>query len=104
VAASCGRLGKLPNWGEYMLRLFAVLALAVALALPWVAPTPVQAGGGGGVCPPNYGLTTVDSYQNHPLRRSAARADKDDDGYVCFKFGGPGPQLVDDNGFEPYPN
>ena len=80
MVASCARLGHLRNRGEYMLRLLAILALAVALALPWGAPSPAEAGNGGSsVCPPNYTLVSVESYQNHPLRRAAAKADKDDD-------------------------
>jgi hypothetical protein len=84
-----------------MLRLLAILALAVALALPWGAPSPAEAGNGGSsVCPPNYTLVSVESYQNHPLRRAAAKADKDGDGYVCFKYNprGPGPNFVENNG------
>ena len=93
------------------MRLIVGLALAVALALPWIVPTPVQAGGGGGnACPQSYGLTTYDSYgaelfsnnyyptlQNSPLRKSASKADKNGDSLVCQKFGGPGPQFVDDS-------
>jgi len=87
-----------------MLRLLAVLAVVLALALPWGAPPQAEAGFNP-YCPPNYSLVPVESYQNHPLRRAAAKADKDGDGYVCFKYNprGPGPNFVDDNGFEYYP-
>ena len=86
------------------------MALAVVLSLSWMAPTPVQAGFGGGPwCPLNYGLTTYDAdgaedfpffptLQNSPLRKAASKADKDGDGVVCQKFGGPGPQFVDNAG------
>ncbi len=84
------------------MRLLAGLALAAALVAPWVAPAPVEAGYYY-ECPPNYGGAHVGEFANHPLRRAAAKADKNQNRFVCFKYGGPGPQFVDDLTYIDYP-
>jgi hypothetical protein len=104
-----------------MRRFVFALSLTAVLALPGMAPASVHAGGGGNGCPINYGLTTYSSdgadywanyyapnqgynfptLQNSPLRKAASKADKNDNDLACQKFGGPGPQFVDDT-FVPY--
>jgi hypothetical protein len=87
------------------MRLTIGLALAVMLILLSITPAPVQAGFPPG-CPINYGPTTYNeegqstfpflpTLVNSPLHTAASKRDKNDDLIVCQKFGGPGPQFVD---------
>ena len=78
-----------------MMRIVAALVLAAVLALPWITPAPAAAGIGGFGCPPNYGLVPVESFQNSPFYGQAQARDRNDDGWVCFRFGPPGPLFVD---------
>jgi hypothetical protein len=91
------------------MKLTLALALAAVLALLSITPTPVQAGFPSAGCPINYGPTTYNqegqsifpflpTLVNSPLHTAASKRDKNDDLIVCQKFGGPGPQFVDNTG------